>query len=237
MNLCILTTETLHHAFFVQEIARRCPRLTVLLETQAARAPFPVAHPFEAARDEYERQCFFAGAPPAMGALAPTRAFTSANHPEAVAAICDLAPDVGIVFGTGLLRAPLLQAFRGPLLNLHGGDPEEYRGLDTHLWAIYHQDWGALATTLHHIDGELDTGDIVQQADVPLARGLKLHELRAANTRVCLDLCTAALAALASTGRIPARRQRRRGRYYSFMPADLKAICQRRFERHTGALP
>ena len=74
------------------------------------------------------------------------------------------------------------------------GDPRQYRGLDTHLWAIYHGDFGGLVTCLHHVDLQLDTGDIVDCRPVPIARDMELHELRAANTRVCVELIRSALA-------------------------------------------
>ncbi len=122
------------------------------------------------------------------------------------------------------------------MLNLHGGDPENYRGLDSHLWAIYHRDFEALVTTLHFVTSELDDGDIVGQMRVPLRSGMALHQLRAANTEVCVELTVSALEALRSRGVLDARRQLRCGRYYSFMPTPLKELCNRRFATHTSRL-
>src|SRR5262249_30235149 len=111
-----------------------------------------------------------------------------------------------------------------------------YRGLDTHLWTIYHEDFANLVTTLHHLDADLDTGDIVVQSALPLAKGMHLHELRAVNTRTCVDLTATALGALHRLGTMPRRKQFGRGRYYSFMPAVLKPLCVQRFERFTERL-
>ena len=48
-------------------------------------------------------------------------------------------------------------------INLHGGDPEKYRGLDSHLWSIYHEDWASLVSTLHVVSKDLDAGDSIEK--------------------------------------------------------------------------
>jgi methionyl-tRNA formyltransferase len=120
---------------------------------------------------------------------------------------------------------------------LHGGHPEEYRGLDSHLWAIYHEDFNNLVTTLHHVDPELDAGDVVLQEQLALTPGMELWQLRAVNTRACVRLCALALASLTQFDWLPARKQVTAGRYYSFMPAEFKAICIKKFAKYTAALP
>ena len=121
-------------------------------------------------------------------------------------------------------------------LNLHGGNPERYRGLDTHLWSIYHNDFGDLVTTLHHVDADLDTGDIVFQSKLKVEAGTRLHQLRAINTKVCVNLFLVALGAFQSIGWLPSREQVSHGRYYSYMPAVLKEECIRKFNRYVTGL-
>jgi folate-dependent phosphoribosylglycinamide formyltransferase PurN len=235
VKLVLLTTETPHHAFYAREVHRRFPLRAVHLERACPAPPFPTAHPFERERDAHERAVLLDGRD-GFAELCPTRSFESLNDAEATTALAEVAPEVVLVFGTGRLRTPTFRAARLACLNVHGGNPEEYRGLDSHLWAIYHRDWANLVTTLHHVDADLDTGDVVFQSALTIGRAARLHELRAINTRLCVDLTLLALEALASTGRLPARRQVRRGRYYSFMPAVLKDVCVGRFAQWTATL-
>jgi methionyl-tRNA formyltransferase len=234
VRTALLTTDTTHHAYYAWKLAERHPLDAIVVETLAPTPPFETFHPFEARREEYEREVLSAAFGGALSDVAPVIQAESAN--DAVGSLAELGLDVVLVFGTGLLRASVFELPRVACLNLHGGDPEEYRGLDTHLWAIYHGDFPALVTTLHHVDAELDCGDIAGQAPVPLPRGTRLHELRARNTEVCLSLSVDALDAAARDGVVPRRRQAKRGRYYSWMPAVLKDGVVARFERHTGAL-
>jgi methionyl-tRNA formyltransferase len=131
-------------------------------------------------------------------------------------------PDVIIVFGTGKINSSLIQIPRLGCLNLHGGDPERYRGLDTHLWAIYHQEFDQLITTLHYIDETLDTGDVVFKATLPISRGLQLHQLRAVNTQVCVKLSLLALMGLHKNEWLPSMKHCRLDVIIPFCRLNLK---------------
>jgi methionyl-tRNA formyltransferase len=236
MKVAVLTTETTHHAYFVRELARAADVEQVIVERRSAAAPFPTHHPFENERDAHESRTWFDGERAAIRDIAPTLEVDGVNAPEAVAALDGLRPQVVFVFGTGRLLPEVIRACPNGLVNLHGGDPEEYRGLDSHLWAIYHRDFSGLVTTLHRVNEELDDGEIVLQAAIPLRREMPLCELRQRNTEVCVNLAVLALDMHARHGEFLSRPQGRRGRYYSFMPAVLKEVCRERFESYTSRL-
>jgi hypothetical protein len=231
VRVAVLTTDTTHHAYFVWQLAERDMLAGVVLETRTHDPGFATHHPFEDERDKYEREVLLAGAPAAIDGFGPTHVAGSVNEPVARAAVAAMGAGLIVSFGTGLIDPDFIATAPAPLVNLHGGDPEEYRGLDTHMWAIYHGDFAGLVTTLHAVDTGLDTGAIVGQEPIARPPGA-LHELRAANTRTCLDLTVAAAAATEALGRLPLRPQRRRGRYYSAMPAVLKDACLRRYAEH-----
>lgn len=232
MKVVLLTTDTPHHRYFAWQVAAQVPFAAQYLESDAPRPPFEVAHPFEAERDDYERSTLLAGGPARMEEIAETR--TCGRLREEIPHLQRLRPDLAIVFGTRLLPAEVLAVPR-LTLNLHGGNPEEYRGLDTHLWAIYHGDFDGLVTTLHVASPVLDDGAIVGSEKLETPDGLKLHQLRAVNTRACVRLALSALDSWKKSGTVPMRPQRTRGRLYSFMPAVLKEICRIKFEKHTRA--
>jgi hypothetical protein len=71
------------------------------------------------------------------------------NHPDVVALADRLQPDVIAVFGTSLIRGPLLCRGRLGVFNLHGGLSPHYRGADR------------VGCTLHRIDSGIDTGKLV----------------------------------------------------------------------------
>jgi methionyl-tRNA formyltransferase len=236
LKLALLTTETSHHAYFAWQLHERFPISLILDEQRHAIAPFETAHPFERSRDDYERSTLLAGGPRSLREVGETIAVDSVNDPSACETLASIKPDVVILFGTGRICETVRSSARIACLNLHGGNPEEYRGLDSHLWAIYHGDFANLVTTLHHVDGALDTGDIALQDAVAIDKTTELYQLRARNTQACVELGKTALSQIACSGRVARRRQTRRGRYYSFMPAVLKEQCLTRFNRYVQSL-
>lgn len=232
VRVTLLTTDTAHHRYFAAALAERGLLERIVEETTSLTPPFDTFHPFEALRDEHER-AVLPGATTPLHEIAETQRVARAD--DAAETLARLRPQAIVVFGTSRIGPALIGAADAACLNLHGGNPEEYRGLDTHLWAIYHRDFANIVTTLHHVDAGLDTGDVVGLAPLPLRRDMRLHELREANARVCVDLTLRALADL-DEGRGERRPQTRRGRYYSFMPAVLKERCVEIFERHAASL-
>lgn len=238
MRIAILTTQTPHHAHYVRTLAERFDIVSVLLETEAVQPPFKTAHSFEAERNAFEVEYWFGqgSAEPDIGEFTHCARFASLNDPDALKHVNTISPDIALVFGTGRLERGMLDLLPGRIFNLHGGNPEEYRGLDTHLWAIYHGDFDGLVTCLHTAEPELDTGDVIAIRPVPVVRDMELYQLRAANTGVCIDISAEQLNLLNSGKQLQFRPQRSKGRYYSFMPSCLKSLCVDKFRRHMEKL-
>lgn len=237
MNLALLTTDTLHHCRFLDVLSEFCPPVFVLAERGAPQPDFDTHHRFEDDRVEYERNLWFGGEDARLRDRGPVYEVRSVNDPDAVERLVAAAPEIVVVFGTGRLQQQVIDVCTRAIVNLHGGDPEHYRGLDTHLWAIHDGDYAGLVTTLHRVNEHLDDGDIVAEAPVPISGGMGLHELQARTTDVCVELVRSALRSYLDDGRFEGRPQRQRGTYYSFMPAALKEVCVKKFADHTAELP
>ncbi len=236
MRLVVLTTDTPHHAHFVEQVAARYPVNLVLEETTGVVPPFDTIHPFEGRRDAHEREVWFGGRDARIADFADVSRHENLNNPEVAAELRTLRPDAVVVFGTRRLKPSVIEVCGEKTINLHGGDPEYYRGLDTHLWAVYHGDFENLSTTLHTVNNELDDGRIIASLPVPLHCGMELHEFRLANTEICIRLTLQALEHFERRGRFVCRPQRTKGRYYSFMPSVLKEICVCKFKQYTDTI-
>lgn len=235
MKIVVLTTDTAHHAYYVRDLQEALGPVAIFLETQEHPAS-DTRHPLEERRDEYESHRWFGGKRGFVSDYGPVSRFRSLNEDAAVAAIRQEAADVVVVYGTSRLKQPVIEAGPQTFLNLHGGDPESYRGLDSHLWAIYHRDFDGIMATMHRVDLELDAGEIVSQAKVPIGNGMPLHSLRAETAEICLQLTVGAVDAFRRSGEVQSRPQRHVGRYYSAMPNELKTICEKNFADYVEKL-
>ena len=83
------------------------------------------------------------------------------NHPDVVVLAERLKPDVIAVFGTSLIRGPLLAKGRLGIFNLHGGLSPRYRGADCTFWALYNGELDQVGCTLHRVDEGIDTGTLI----------------------------------------------------------------------------
>ena len=236
MKIVVLTTGATRRRYFVEKIQAKFQIAQVLIETRDPPPPYPTAHPLDDARRAHERDHWYGGNPPAFDSIAKVKSFDDLNDPEAIAALRDLKPDVLLVFGAGRLSKAVLDQCPSGIANFHNGDPEAYRGLDCHLWPLFHGDFKALRMTMHKIEPELDTGGIIDRRSVTLQRAMPLSHLRQAATELCIDIAIDALNYFKDYGCFASTSQVQKGRYYSYMPAQLKDICIRKFERYTSTL-
>jgi peptidoglycan/xylan/chitin deacetylase (PgdA/CDA1 family) len=89
------------------------------------------------------------------------------NGPQAIAALRECAPDLGVVLGTRILRRPTFSVPSLGCINLHKGKVPEFRGLPPGFWELYEGSRTA-GVTVHFVDAGLDTGDIIGAADIPI---------------------------------------------------------------------
>ena len=108
-----------------------------------------------------EAKFFFGGGPAVLARPELVTEVPYVNHPEVAGLAARLKPDIIAVFGTGLIRGPLLSAGRMGIINLHGGLSPRYRGSDCTFWALYNGEFDQVGCTLHFIDPGIDTGDLI----------------------------------------------------------------------------
>ena len=90
-----------------------------------------------AARDSSEERYFSAAAEVKIerGVLHRVVSAGACSDPTEVALMAAARPDVVLVFGTGILREPLLSEFEGRIINIHLGLSPYYRGAGHELLA------------------------------------------------------------------------------------------------------
>ena len=83
------------------------------------------------------------------------------NHPDVIQLAEQKQADVIAVFGTSLIRGPLLKMGKYGIVNLHGGLSPHYRGADCTFWALYNEEPEQVGCTLHFINEGIDTGKLI----------------------------------------------------------------------------
>jgi folate-dependent phosphoribosylglycinamide formyltransferase PurN len=91
------------------------------------------------------------------------------HAPEVLAQVRALAPDLGLIYGSPLLKPSLFLIPRLGTLGIHHGKLPEYRGRKTTFWQVYHGE-GSVGVTIQQVNTGADTGQIVAEGAIPVQR-------------------------------------------------------------------
>lgn len=118
-----------------------------------------------------EAKFFFGEAEPALERPDLAVFVPHINHLDVTTLADRLMPDVIAVFGTSLIRPPLLGKGRLGMINLHGGLSPNYRGADGIFWALFNGEPEAAGCTLHFVNAGIDTGDLIAHVCPEITEG------------------------------------------------------------------
>jgi folate-dependent phosphoribosylglycinamide formyltransferase PurN len=150
----------------------------------------------------------------------------SLNSDDAVARVRALDPDLAIHAGAGILRAPLLAIPHLGTLNAHMGILPRFRGMNVTEWARF---TGApVGCTVHLIDSGIDTGDVLQAAEVDVSGAHSIDELRDVVDRAQIALLGEVVRWISTTGSLPPRRKQtaEEGVQFFRMHSALRAVLE-----------
>lgn len=179
MRLAILTSTDIRHRYFVNAVRRRFPVAAVGYErtgyAPAARADDAgltdaersiIRHHFaERARQE---ELYFGHDAAPVADSPNTRVLpistATLNSAATLAFLESAGVDAVAVFGTNLIRSPLLERFGGRMINLHLGLSPYYRGTATNFYPLLYGEPEYVGATVHLIDRGIDAGPILHHA-------------------------------------------------------------------------
>ncbi len=180
ISVVILTSRGPRHSFFCSELAKHYAvrgilvderygffyRLKAFLKTVGAN-PLEFMRRLKLKRklqsyehrDEEIEKKFFPVSELPSGI--PVFSSPEPNGPEAIAWIRRFSPDVVVVFGTRLIKDPVLSLAKFGALNIHTGLSPFYRGGQCTFWCLYQNDLEHVGVTIHHLTQRIDGGDIL----------------------------------------------------------------------------
>ena len=99
------------------------------------------------------------------------------NSEKAKNFIDEIRPDLALIFGTGMVREPIISSLPENTINLHLGLSPRYRGSATLFWPFYFLEPNYAGITFHYITDEPDAGDIIHQLTPQLEIGDGIHDV------------------------------------------------------------
>ena len=241
MNAILLTSTFLRHQFVINYLASCIDVIGVWQEeksfepqryAQTEKDDAIIAQHF-AERDASEAMCFGEHAELRLAPRVVRRRLPPGhiNDPAEVEQMVRLAPDVLLVFGTGILRESIIKSFGGKIINIHLGLSPYYRGSGTNFWPLVNREPEYVGATIHYLDAGIDTGPIVTHIRPQIEVGDGPHDIGNKTIKAAaIMLANVALAHAAGSLRTVKRTQR--GRLYQRKDFSANAVRQlyRNFE-------
>ncbi len=224
--IALLTTKTTHHIYFENRIFDKFKNLINIYETSSISVNYSKKVNFEKKRDNYEKKKIIKNKK--FFFKSKSYKVKNINQKDVIEILKKNNVTHIIVFGTRKINKQIIKKFKNNIYNLHGGNPEYYRGLDSHYWSIYHNNYD-LYCCLHKLNNKLDDGNIVFLKKILLKKKMKIHELRFLNTHYCINMTLKLIELINGRKKIKSYKQKKIGRYYSFMPTELKKIIEKKF--------
>ena len=106
------------------------------------------------------------------------------NSSKIASLILEFAPTQCFVFGTDLIKSPVLDALPYHSYNLHLGLSPRYRGSATLFWPFVFLEPQYAGVTFHRLFIEADAGDILHQVTPSLSPSMGIHDVGVECVRV-----------------------------------------------------
>ena len=99
----------------------------------------------------------------------------------------DLALDFIFTFGCSLLKPKIFKIPRYGTINIHTGLVQNYRGVDSSMWAAYDNNFELIGSTIHYIDNTIDGGKIIDQKRIDLSKLSKDDKIDDLFIKTCIS--------------------------------------------------
>lgn len=180
----LLTSTERRHAYVARALAQGTRVVGVVSEEKATAGPSPepatddqrvVASHF-AERDRVEERLMGGDVPfPDVDRLRVPRG--GSNEASTLEWVVARDPDAVVLFGTSIIKPPLLTLFAGRMINLHLGLSPYYRGSGTNFWPLVNGEPELVGATIHHAVASVDAGAILHQVRPEAAPTDRAHDL------------------------------------------------------------
>ena len=231
MNAIILTTQTIHHTYYVKSLLKiKKVNFTVVIENKKKKPPFKIDHYLDRYMSNFEKKKWFKNKDKEIKDYCKP-IFTNDINKDLILLrkLKNLKPNFILIFGTGILSKKFLNNFNN-IYNFHGGDLENYRGLDSHFWSMYHGEFKKLYIYLHEAKPRVDTGRYLYKKLINIKKNTNISSIRYLNTQLCI-MITRKFISDFKKKKILKKKLNSIGRYYSYMPKDLKQIVIKKFNK------
>lgn len=178
MRAVLLTSDQRRHRWMARSLAESLDLAGIVSEPKpASTAPLDddvVRRHFEE-RDETERR--WLGEPGFPDVARLSVAAGEINSEAVFRWVGERRPDLLVLYGTRIVKEPLLSAYPERIVNLHLGLSPYYRGSGTNFWPLVQRRPECVGVTIHLAVRQVDAGPVLAQVRPEAAADDRCHDL------------------------------------------------------------
>lgn len=186
MKVVLLTSNSLRHKYIAASIARELDLVLIVTEKKSASIEESNGYKKEDIeflaghfKERIKTEARFFGAYDEFPKEVPRIDVPhgSINSSEIHQIIQQTSSELILLFGTSIVREPLLKTFKGNMINLHLGLSPFYKGSATNLFPYLYKEPECVGATIHMATSQVDQGAILHQFRPEIKVNDNLHEI------------------------------------------------------------
>ena len=178
----------------------------------------------------------------AAGRDIPFHLVSNYHTPDVIELMKSSKPDLGIIYGTNIIKESVFKIPRLGSINLHQGLAPYYRGGPPIFWELYNGEQ-EVGLTVHFVESKVDSGDIILQEKVPLdydySYGLDyesfIHDFSRQVKSRCAEMVADAARSIALGTSQPKKQDATQGTRYRLPVKAQKDELKRRLKQRRSA--
>ena len=235
LRIAVLSTDTLHHRYFINSIEKEEIEISkYIFETTSVKSKFKNHNFYRNKENSFEKENFFKDSPKNLNKKKLIE-LKNINSKISLKILKKCQFDIGIVFGCRKIKQDVIKNFKYGLINIHRGVINKYRGLESDLWALFFKDFKNIGVCLHLIDNNLDTGSVIEQKKIKIIKNMQIYQIRYFTTILATKMIINLIKNNFKKLRY-ARKQKKFGKYFSFMPYYKKKKAKNHFDKYVKKL-
>jgi folate-dependent phosphoribosylglycinamide formyltransferase PurN len=186
MKIVLLTSDSLRHKYIAAEISKHLDLKLIIIEAKSDKiqdtsglnsddAEFISSHFKARSKSEI---LFFGDYKEFPDKIPKLKiAHGNINSSQAIKPIDNITPDLIVLFGSSIIKDPLLSKYSNRIINLHLGLSPYYKGSATNLFPYYYNEPECIGATIHLATAIVDQGSILHQLRPDIETKDNIHSI------------------------------------------------------------
>ena len=186
MKIVLLTSTSLRHKYIANQLATKHNLELVVTELKSSKIEDTSGLPIE--EEAFVEKHFKGRLRSEQKYFGTTNRFPEntkhielkhgeINSKQIFEMLKEVNPNIIVLFGTSIIKAPIIDYFENRIINLHLGLSPYYRGSATNLFPLLDNAVEAIGATIHLATSKVDNGPILHQIRPDLLGDESLHDI------------------------------------------------------------